>query len=234
MLRLNDIAKNFGGLRALDRVALEVRPGEILGLIGPNGAGKTTLFNVVSGILAADAGAVFFQERNITRLPPHAVARLGILRTFQNPSIFETMTVLENLMVGNHLQGRAGFFSAVFKLPRERREEREIRDRAWAVLEEIGLADAAETAAGGLPFGKLRMLELGRALAAEPVLLLLDEPAAGLNQRETEGLAEFIAGLQKKKITMIVIEHDMSLVMGLSDRVAVLDQGRLIADGAPQ
>ncbi len=234
MLKLENIRKSFGGLKALDGVSFEVNPGEILGLIGPNGAGKTTLFNVVSGIFPSDSGSVFFQRKNITRLPTHQIARLGIFRTFQNPSIFEAMSVLENLMVGNHLQGRAGFFSAIFKPPWERKEEQRMREQAQAVLKGIGLSDSADAAAGSLPFGKLRMLELGRALCAEPHLLMLDEPAAGLNQRETEDLTNFIAGLRAKKITIVVIEHDMSLVMGLSDRVAVLDQGRKIAEGAPQ
>ncbi len=234
MLRLDEIAKSFGGLKALDQVGFQVQPGEILGLIGPNGAGKTTLFNVISGILHPDSGKVFFREQNITGLATHQIAKLGLCRTFQNPAIFEEMTVLENLMAGYHLQGRSGFFSAILKPPWERKEERSIRERAMEMLSEIGLKGSAQAGAGSLSFGKMRMLELGRALCSHPELLLLDEPAAGLNHNETEELAEYIGRLRSRKITIIVIEHDMSLVMDLSDRIVVLDQGRKIAEGAPK
>jgi branched-chain amino acid transport system ATP-binding protein len=234
MLELLEIGKSFGGVRALDSVSFGLEQGEILGLIGPNGAGKTTLFNVISGIFPPDQGQVRFEGKDITRLASHKIAGLSIFRTFQNLSIFDEMTVLENLLVGNHLVGRAGMFSAFLKTPWERKEEKMIRMRAMDLLERIGLAHTAQMQAKSLPFGKLRLLELGRALAAGPKLLLLDEPAAGLNQRETGELAVFLAGLRKKKITIIVIEHDMSLVMELSDRVVVLDQGKKIADGHPR
>jgi len=234
MLELVEIGKSFGGVRALDNVSFALEQGEILGLIGPNGAGKTTLFNIISGIFPPDQGRVRFQGKDITRLAAHKIARLNIFRTFQNLSIFDGMTVLENLLVGNHLVGKAGIFSAFLKTPWERREERMIQRRALNLLAEIGLAAAANLPAKSLAFGKLRLLELGRALAAGPQLLLLDEPAAGLNQRETEELMAFLAGLREKEITIIVIEHDMSLVMELSDRVVVLDQGKKIAEGRPR
>jgi len=234
MLELSEISKSFGGVKALDMVSFGLKQGQILGLIGPNGAGKTTLFNVISGIALPDHGQVHFQDKKITGLPSHKIAGLRIFRTFQNLSIFSEMTVIENLLVGNHLKGRAGLFSAILKAPWERREEKLIRDRAHDSLREIGLEKSAQLTASSLPFGKLRLLELGRALAAEPKLLLLDEPAAGLNQKETFELSEFLAGLRKKEITIIVIEHDMSLVMEISDRVVVLDQGRKIAEGAPR
>jgi branched-chain amino acid transport system ATP-binding protein len=234
MLKLSDISKNFGGVHALEGVSFEHKRGEILGLIGPNGAGKTTLFNVISGIIPPDRGRVEFEESDITRSASHIIARKGILRTFQNLSIFDEMTVLENLMVGNHLLGKAGLFSAFLKPHWERREEKMIQSRARDLLKEVGLLDVADSPARSLPFGKLRMLELGRALAANPKVLLLDEPAAGLNQRETEELSSFLSGLRKKEISMVVIEHDMSLVMELSDRVVVLDQGKKIAEGSPR
>jgi len=234
MLKLHEISKSFGGVHALEGVSFELKRGEILGLIGPNGAGKTTLFNVISGILPTDRGKVELEGKNITGFASHLIARKGIFRTFQNLAIFDEMTVLENLLVGNHLLGRAGVFAAFFKTPWERKEEARIRSRALGLLKDIGLADSTNHPARSLPFGKLRMLELGRALCPNPRLLLLDEPAAGLNQRETEELAGFLAGLRQKEITMIVIEHDMSLVMELSDRVVVLDQGRKIAEGAPR
>jgi branched-chain amino acid transport system ATP-binding protein len=234
MLQLSEISKSFGGVQALDQVSFTVAEGLILGLIGPNGAGKTTLFNVISGITPPDRGKVRFKDRDITGLPSHKIARLCIFRTFQNLSIFPEMTVLENLMVGNHLKGRAGLFSAILKVPWERREEKAMLARAQETLKTIGLEKSALLPARNLPFGKLRLLELGRALAADPMLLLLDEPAAGLNQKETYELSEFLAGLRKKKITIVVIEHDMSLVMEISDQVVVLDQGKKIAEGAPR
>jgi len=234
MLKLHELSKSFGGVHALEGVCFELVQGEILGLIGPNGAGKTTLFNVVSGIMPPDRGRVELEGKDITRLASHKIAARGILRTFQNLSIFDEMSVLENMMVGNHLLGRAGILSAALKHPWERREEKRIRECALGLLSEIGMKDLADLPARSLPFGKLRMLELGRALCAKPRILLLDEPAAGLNRRETDELASFLAGLRKKQVTMIVIEHDMSLVMEISDRVVVLDQGKKIAEGAPR
>ncbi len=234
MLRLVEVRKNFGGLKALKGVSFEVGEREILGLIGPNGAGKTTLFNIIGGILTPDGGRIYFREKEITALAPHKIARMGIQRTFQNLAIFKEMTVLENLMVGNHLLGKAGFFSAIFKLPWERKEEKEIRRRAGEVLEEIGLKEFAHFPASSLPFGKMRLLELGRALCANPLLLLLDEPASGLNQRETEELSRFLHLLREKNITLMIIEHDMDLVMQICDRIIVLDQGEKIAEGSPR
>jgi len=234
MLKLHEISKSFGGVHALEDVSFELKRGEILGLIGPNGAGKTTLFNVISGIIPADRGRVELEGKDISRFAPHLIARMGIFRTFQNLAIFDEMSVLENLMVGSHLMGNAGILAALLKTPAERKEEAAIRARALALLKDIGLNDFANQPARSLPFGRLRILELGRAVGANPVILLLDEPAAGLNQRESEELTDFLAKLRQKQITMIIIEHDMSLVMELSDRVVVLDQGRKIAEGAPR
>ncbi len=233
MLRLDNIKKSFGGVKALDGVSFQVEKGEMLGLIGPNGAGKTTLFNIICGLLSPEQGKIYFENQEITGRAPHRIAQMGIQRTFQNLAIFKEMTVLENLMVGSHLMGKAGFFSAIFKLPWERKEEKEILKRAWQALEEINLKKYAHLPAHHLPFGKMRLLELARSLCAHPRILLLDEPAAGLNQKETEELCQFLSLLRQKEITMVIIDHDMDLIMETSDRVIVLDQGRKIAEGTP-
>jgi branched-chain amino acid transport system ATP-binding protein len=232
-LSVTELVKHFGGVVALDEVSLQVHAGEIYGLIGPNGAGKTTLFNVISGLHSADGGQVSLGERRLTGLPPHRVAAAGVARTFQNLQVFRSMTVLENVLAGCHRHGRSGVFSSLLHLPGLRREERLLRRHAEEALAFVGLDDHASHDAGSLPPGQQRLLEIARALAMEPSLLLLDEPAAGLTTRETEVLGELIERIAATGLTMVVIEHDMSLVMDVCSRVAVLDQGRLLAVDEP-
>lgn len=227
------MSRRFGGLQALDNVSMQVRAGRIRAVIGPNGAGKTTLFNIVSGVLKPDGGNVVLDGRDITRCAPHAIARMGVSRTFQNPSLFLNMTVLENVMVGRHIRSRCGFVESAFRLPGQMKEERDIRENAMRALDDVGLAGEAERPASALSYGQRRMVELARAMATEPRLLLLDEPASGLNTRESDDLAERICRIRDSGVTVLLVEHDMSLVMGISDDVLVLHFGRMIADGAP-
>jgi branched-chain amino acid transport system ATP-binding protein len=234
ILRINGVTRSFGGVVALKEVDARMGQDEILGLIGPNGAGKTTLFNIISGVLFADRGDIFFRDQKISGLAPHQITAAGIARTFQNVRVFPGMSVLENVMVGRHARTRAGLLSALLKLPSERREEKAIAERARELLSDLGIADRAAELASNLPFGKMRSLEIARALAAEPRLLLLDEPAAGLNHAETDRLAETIRGIRDRGAAIIVVEHDMRLVMDISDRVVVLNQGKKIADGPPR
>jgi len=234
ILSVCNLSKSFGGVRAVREVGINARRAEVLGLIGPNGAGKTTLFNLVSGLIRPDKGRIEFKGRNITRVPAHRITAMGIARTFQNVRIFEGMSVLDNVMVGMHSRTRSGFVSAALKLPTERREERKVRRRCRVLLERVGLEDRMDEPASGLPFGLLRHLEIARALASQPEALLLDEPAAGLNQAETNELAELIRSIKDDGLSVILVEHDMRLVMEVSDRVAVLDQGEKIAEGEPR
>ncbi len=234
VLEVSGITRAFGGVVAVRDVSLQVEQGKIMGLIGPNGAGKTTFFNLISGLFPPDHGSVVFKGRDLTGSPSHRVAAEGIARTFQNVRVFQHMTVLENVMVGRHSRTRSGWFSSLFKLPTERLEERRTREKCMEHLERVGLAERAEQKAGSLPFGHMRYLELARALAAEPDMLLLDEPAAGLNRSETERLAELILSIRSAGLTQILVEHDMRLVMEISERVAVLDQGEKIAEGEPR
>ncbi|HUT53971.1 MAG TPA: ABC transporter ATP-binding protein [bacterium] len=234
IIRIAGVTKAFGGVLALSEVDARVGQDEILGLIGPNGAGKTTLFNVISGIIAPDRGDVVFDGKPITRLAPHQINAAGIARTFQNVRLFPGMTVQETVMVGMHSRTRAGLVSGLLKLPSERREERAVRDRALSLLHDLAMSDRASDLASNLPFGKMRALEIARALASEPRLLLLDEPAAGLNHAETDRMADTIRGIRDRGIAVIVVEHDMRLVMEISDRVVVLNQGRKLAEGLPR
>ncbi|HYC47087.1 MAG TPA: ABC transporter ATP-binding protein [Burkholderiales bacterium] len=233
MLQVDAVSKRFGGLAALEQVSLDVRRGEIFGLIGPNGAGKTTLFNVVTGVYAPDAGAVRFGSAVVSGLKPHSIAERGIARTFQNIRLFANMTALENVMVGRHLRTRAGVIGAVLRGAHTRAEEAEIQARAHALLDYCGIASHANDLARALPYGDQRRLEIARALATEPKLLALDEPAAGMNPTERATLAQLIGRIRADGTTLLLIEHDVKLVMGLCDRVAVLDYGRKIAEGAP-
>ena len=235
LLRVEDLSIRFGGLAALAEVSFEAAEGEILGLIGPNGAGKSTVFNVLSGLYRPDSGRVTFAGESLLELAPHAIARRGIGRTFQNTEVFRPLSVLDNVLVGLHSRLRAGLFGAALWAPRVAREERAARERALALLERLGLADVAGLEAGGLPLGRQKRLEMARALAAEPRCLLLDEPAGGLNPTETRALMDFIVRLRDElRLTLIVVEHDMDLVMGISDRVVVLHDGRKIAEGKPR
>ena len=234
ILEIDGLKLSFGGVVAVNEVGLRLKAQEILGLIGPNGAGKTTLFNLISGMYKPDHGSVIFNGKNLTGYPPHKINAEGIARTFQNVRIFEQMTVLENVMIGRHSKSKAGILSALFKLPTEWLEERHIRQHCMGLLELVNLVDRSDDLAGNLPFGLMRGLEIARAMASDPSVLLLDEPAAGLNQKETEVLSELILEIKNQGLSVILVEHDMGLVMDISDRVAVLDQGKKIADGAPR
>jgi len=234
VLSLQRITKTFGGVTALEDVSFNVKRGAITGVIGPNGAGKTTLFNIATGLYNQDAGDVYLGDQNISRLPPERLVHLGMVRTFQNVELFGQMTVLENVMVGLHTKSKSGIFSCAFKLPGQIREEKTIRSRALKWLEYTGIADLAGMTAGSLPFGKGRLLEIARALASEPRIILMDEPAAGLNSRETMGLAELIKKIKDSGITIVLVEHDMELVMDVCDAVVVLNLGHKLAEGTPR
>jgi len=234
MLRLQGITKVFGGLIALEEVSFSVEDGTITGIIGPNGAGKTTLFNIVSGIYPQNSGNVYLEGKNISRFVPEKLARLGLVRTFQNVELFGQMTVLENVMVGLHTKSKSGILSCAFKLPGHIREEKYIRERGLQWLEFTGMVELAEVKAGNLPFGQGRLLEIARALALEPRIILMDEPAAGLNSRETIGLAALIRRIRESGVTVVLVEHDMDLVMDVCDTVVVLNLGRKLAEGTPR
>jgi len=233
LLEVNDVTVRFGGIIALDGLSFEIEEGQICGLIGPNGAGKTTMFNVVSRIYQPSVGSVRFRGEELLEVPAHGIARLGIARTFQNLALFPTMTLLENVMVGAHSLGRIGFGRAISRLGAAK-DNRRTRDLAGDLLHQLGLGALAFRAAGGLPFGTLKRLEIARALAAQPKFLLLDEPAAGLPHGEVDALAETIRGIRDHfDLTVLLVEHHMSMVMGISDRVVVMEFGRKIADGTP-
>lgn len=233
LLAATAISKHFGGLAALTEVSLSVRRGEIFGLIGPNGAGKTTLFNVLTGIYAADAGELVFDGQPVDGCKPHHVAKHGIARTFQNIRLFGGMTTLENVMVGRHLRTRTGVLGAVLRTRAALAEESATTHRAHELLDYCGLAARASSIARDLSYGDQRRLEIARALATEPKLLALDEPAAGMNATETATLRKLLERILGDGVTLLLIEHDMKLVMGLSHRVAVLDYGEKIAEGEP-
>jgi branched-chain amino acid transport system ATP-binding protein len=234
LLETRGLNRFFGGLHAVKDVSLRVFRGAIQAVIGPNGAGKTTLFNLIAGTLPPHGGAVLFRGRTITARKPHVIAGLGIARTFQTTRLFPHMTVLENVMVGRHPRTRCGFLAGMLNLPRTWREDRQIEAKAMAILEDLGLSALASETASNLPFGRQRRVEFARALATEPDLLLLDAPAAGLNIYETKELAELILRIRDRGVTCLVVEHDMSLVMNISDDVVVLDQGQKIAEGPPR
>jgi len=234
LLDVSRLSKAFGGLLALRDVSLAVWPGQIKGLIGPNGAGKTTLFNLITGVLPPLVGDIRFRGHSLLGLPPYGVAELGIARTFQNVQIFPGMTALENVLVGCHRYMRSGLLDAALRSRRMRQEEEVMRAGAEALLDAFGLAEWVDTPAESLPFGLQRLVEMARALASRPELLLLDEPGAGLSAAEKDGLAQMIRRIRDDGGTVFLVEHDMELMMGLADEVAVLDQGALIAEGPPQ
>jgi branched-chain amino acid transport system ATP-binding protein len=234
LLSIKEIGKKFGGLTALRAVSFNVKQGDIKALIGPNGAGKTTLLNIISGIHKPDNGEVSFMGEKIVHLTPSKIARKGISRTFQHVELFGNMTVLENIMVGRYAKTKAGFFSSGFKLPSIMKEEVKIQRKSGEILEYINLGHRKDELASNLPIGEQRILEIGRALATEPHLILLDEPAAGLNIKETRDLGEIIRKIREElNITIVLVEHDMELVMRISDSITVLNFGEVIADGAP-
>lgn len=234
MLRVEGITQIFGGITALSDVSFSVAAGEIKGVIGPNGAGKTTLFNIITGIYRQTSGSVFLENELVTFLPPEKLARRGMVRTFQNVELFGAMTVLENVMVGLHTKSRCGILSSCLKLPAHLREERLIRKRAMACLDFVGIAENAFQTAGNLPFGKGRLLEIARAMALEPRIILLDEPAAGLNSRETAELGSLIRSIRDSGVTVVLVEHDMELVMDICDSILVLNLGKRLAEGTPR
>lgn len=235
MLKIKDVSKSFGGLVALENVSLETEQGIIKAIIGPNGAGKTTLLNIISGIYSPDSGEILFNGIPLHNLPPSEIARIGISRTFQHVELFGNMSVIENIMVGRHVRTKSGLLSCGFRLPKAKAEERQIVKDSEEILRFIGLYDKKNEKASSLPIGEERILEIGRALATEPKLLLLDEPASGLNEVETTELSEFIKRLKLQRgITIILVEHDMRLVMDISDSIVVLDFGKKIAEGTPQ
>lgn len=234
MLRLEGVTQIFGGLTALEDISFNVKRGEITGVIGPNGAGKTTLFNIVTGIYRQTAGSVYLNDRNVSGFPPEKLATLGMVRTFQNIELFGQMTVVENVMVGLHTKSRSGIFSCAFKLPGHIREERIIKERAMQWLDFAAIAELCGTKAANLPFGKGRLLEIARAMALEPQIILMDEPAAGLNSRETVELATLIRKIREAGVTVVLVEHDMELVMDVCDSILVLNLGRKLAEGTPR
>lgn len=233
VLNVAGLARSFGGVYAVSDVSMSVAEGELRGVIGPNGAGKSTLFNLISGHLAPDRGLITYQGKRIDRLPPHERARLRISIVFQAARLFRGMTVLENVMVGAHVWSRHGFVDAALRLPRHRREEREIRRRAEEAIERVGLGAWASTPAESLPLGQQRSLQVARALCGDPALLLLDEPASGLRAGEKEAFAVLLSLLKAEGLTMMLIEHDVSFVSSLAGMVTVLDLGRVIAEGPP-
>jgi branched-chain amino acid transport system ATP-binding protein len=232
-LVLADVTRSFEGLVAVANLSFEVRPRAITALIGPNGAGKTTIFNLISGLLRPTAGAITFEAMDLTQLSPHEICRAGIGRTFQTPQSFGRMTAIENVMVAAQVRSRAGFITAGLALPRAPEEEGQLRERALEWLAFIGLADRADRIAGTLGLGEQRMLDLARALATEPKLLLLDEPAAGLNQSEVARLRETLFRVRDRAIAILVVEHNMRFVLRTADHVVVLNFGRKLAEGTP-
>lgn len=233
LLSVKGVNKRFGGLQALSDVGVEIQPGQIYGLIGPNGAGKTTFFNVITGLYTPDSGEFLLAGQKYEPTAVHEVAKAGIARTFQNIRLFGEMTAQENVMVGRHVRTKSGIFGAMFKTASERKEESAIRERALELLEYVGISKYAKFQARTLSYGDQRRLEIARALATEPKLLALDEPAAGMNATEKVQLRGLLENISKDGVTILLIEHDVKLVMGLCNRVTVLDYGKVIAEGEP-
>ena len=234
MLEVSGITQIFGGVTALDTVSFSITKGDITGVIGPNGAGKTTLFNIITGIYRQTAGTVLLEGKDVTGLLPEKLARLAMVRTFQNIELFGAMTVLENVMVGMHTKSSSGLLACALKMPWSISEEKRIREGAEKWLEFTGITDLAGHTAASLPFGKGRLLEIARALAVGPRIILMDEPAAGLNSQETVSLAHLIKQIRDLGITVVLVEHDMELVMDICDRIVVLNLGKKLAEGTPR
>jgi branched-chain amino acid transport system ATP-binding protein len=233
LLTVNGLAVRFGGLAAIEDLSLEVREGEVLSLIGPNGAGKTTAFNAITGYLAPSAGEVVFSGTRLNGLKPHRIAELGLVRTFQKTSVFGGRSALENILIGLHLRSRQRPLAIIFGLPSVAREERALEAEVRRIIEFVGLAARADELGSALPYGEQRLLEIAIALAAKPKLLLLDEPVSGMNPVETESFMAKLAEIRALGITVLLVEHDMKMVMGVSDRIVCLSQGRVIAEGTP-
>ncbi len=234
ILEVKELHKAFGGLFAINRVSFDVRPGDIVAVIGPNGAGKSTLFNLITGFVPPYGGEIVFCDRKLRGKTAHHIASLGIARTFQNLQLFTNMTVIENVMTARHLRSRAGIFGTAFRIPSSRLEEKHILDAAMSTLERVGLGNEAFAWPSILPYGKQKLLEIARALATEPTLLLMDEPAGGLATHEIEQLGRLISGIRDSGITCLLVEHRMELVMGIANRVIVLNFGVKIAEGTPE
>lgn len=233
LLQVDNLTKRFGGLLAVDSVSFTVPEGAVFGLIGPNGAGKTTVFNLITGNYQPNGGSVFFDNRDITARPTHWIVSAGIARTFQTIRLFANMAVIENVLAGCHCRLRSGPVASMLRLPRQHKEERQALAKSMAELEFVGLLDQAENLARNLSYGNQRLLEIARALASDPKLLILDEPAGGMNELETAALVSLIARIQARGITVLLIEHDMSLVMKACEQLVVLEYGKKIAGGTP-
>jgi branched-chain amino acid transport system ATP-binding protein len=232
-LLLDHVSVSFGGLRAVADVSFTVCEGEVVGLIGPNGAGKTTAFNLITGFLRPSAGKIIYRGTPLHGLKPHTIAALGLVRTFQRTSVFPNHTVFQNVVTGLHLQGRSGLWDSVFALPREAASERELAQEAMNILHMVGLVPRAAELAGSLPYGEQRLVGVALALAAKPSMLLLDEPVSGMNPSETARFMKLVETIRNQRITILVVEHDMRMVMGVSDRIIVLNHGQVIAEGTP-
>ncbi|MBC2721890.1 ABC transporter ATP-binding protein [Desulfosporosinus sp.] len=232
-LVLDQVSKNFGGLAALSNVSFKVTEGEIIGIIGPNGAGKTTLFNLITGIFPPTAGKITYQGKDLLGLRPYKVTELGLARTFQNIRLFGHLSPLDNVMVGAHCRTKAGVWKGLWRTPAQRKEEKATRERAQTLLKLVGVEEDIDSPASSLPYGQQRRLEIARALATEPEIILLDEPAAGMNENETDDLRLLIKKIQTMGKTVVLIEHDMNLVMNVCDRVMVINFGQMIAEGTP-
>jgi branched-chain amino acid transport system ATP-binding protein len=234
LIRTDNITMQFGGLTAVRDFNLEVNQGEIVALIGPNGAGKTTAFNMITGVYRPTSGNIYFKDKPIGGLRPDLITKLGIARTFQNIRLFKDLSVLDNVLIGNHLRINSNLIEAILRLPRSRKDEKAMMEKSLSLLEEVGLIDLKNEKASALPYGKQRKLEIARALATNPEILLLDEPAAGMNPKETDELTEFINVIRDDfKLSIFMIEHHMQMVMGISDRIYVFDYGVTIAKGSP-
>jgi branched-chain amino acid transport system ATP-binding protein len=233
LLEVKNLSRAFGGLQAVNKVSFNVQKNRIKALIGPNGAGKTTLFNLISGMLSPDSGSIVFNGKPVQGLRPFQIASKGLARTFQHIRLFPKMTALENVMLGRHTHSNAGFISSMLSLPWTWKEEKAIREKSLEIMGFLGVSELAGTEATSLAYGQQRIVELARALACEPTLLLLDEPAAGLNMRETAEMAHLITKIREMGITVLIVEHDMSLVMDISDEIIVLSYGEKIADDVP-
>ncbi|MDQ0873560.1 branched-chain amino acid transport system ATP-binding protein [Paenibacillus sp. V4I3] len=234
LLELKQIGKTFGGIKALSDVNFAIDPGQILGLIGPNGAGKTTIFNMITGIFSPTTGSITFEGTNLVNMPPHQITGLGIARTFQNIRLFGHMSALENIKVGMHSVTRSGFWASLLHLPLQKKEEAHVWERSMELLEFVGLKDVADIRSDTLAYGQQRKLEIARALATNPKLLLLDEPAAGMIESETLQLMELIRKIRDNGTTVLLVEHDMPLVMNLCDKVVCINFGVKIAEGPPE
>ena len=235
LLYSTNATMRFGGLVAVNDLNISIEPHKIVAIIGPNGAGKTTAFNMITGVYTPSSGSIVFQDKVLNKLRPDQITKLGIARTFQNIRLFKNLTVLDNMLVAGHLHVKSGLFATVLQFPKARREEREMRERALQLLEAVGLLDAKDEISSSLPYGLQRRLEIARALMSDPKLLLLDEPAAGMNPKETKDLGQFIQQIRKEyDLTILLIEHHMNLVMDISEEIYVLEYGNTIAHGTPE